>query len=236
MRTLLIIIFILIYYTAFGQNKKVETGIASYYGKKFHGKKTASGETFDMHKFTAAHPSLPFNTQVKVTNVLNQRSVIVRINDRGPYTGKRVIDLSKAAAEKLGFVTKGRATVRIEILEKKEKKKKQEKSYKFEDRKDPLLDKIEKLSPGKTYSVKGTAVRMRGFGICVRENVPKTEAVKQINKISALGNYRIYLYLKESAGANFYTVVLGNFEDPERASDFQYELKNKGINGYIRQY
>lgn len=92
-------------------------GKASYYGTKFHGKLTANGEIFNMNELTAAHPKLPFNTMVRVINKQNNKSVIVRINDRGPFTKNRIIDLSKAAAEKLGMVERGTATVVLEVLE-----------------------------------------------------------------------------------------------------------------------
>jgi|SRR6185503_19737776 len=94
-------------------------GVASYYGREHHGKKTANGEIFDMKKLTAAHPSLPFGTQVRVTNLSNQRSVIVRINDRGPYYRGRIIDLSLAAAERLEMIKSGITKVNVEILDAK---------------------------------------------------------------------------------------------------------------------
>jgi len=94
-------------------------GVASYYGKEHHGKKTANGEIFDMNKLTAAHRSLPFGSQVKVTNLSNQRSVIVRINDRGPYYQGRIIDLSQAAAERLDMVQSGITKVKLEVLDPK---------------------------------------------------------------------------------------------------------------------
>lgn len=101
----------------FAQQKERMEGKASYYGTRFHGKKTANGEIFNMNNLTAAHRKLPFNTLVKVTNKRNNNSVIVRINDRGPYSKNRVIDVSKAAAEKLGMVERGTANVTIEVLE-----------------------------------------------------------------------------------------------------------------------
>jgi rare lipoprotein A len=93
-----------------------ESGIASFYGAKYQGKPTASGEIFDMYKLTAAHPTLAFGTIVKVTSLENHCSVIVRINDRGPFVGGRAIDLSQAAAEKLQMVHDGLARVKIEIV------------------------------------------------------------------------------------------------------------------------
>ena len=91
-------------------------GRASWYGPGFHGRRTASGERFNTWAYTAAHRSLPFGTKVRVTNLRNGRAVVVRINDRGPYSGGRVIDLSKAAAQAIGMLRAGTAPVRIEII------------------------------------------------------------------------------------------------------------------------
>jgi rare lipoprotein A len=91
-------------------------GQASYYGARHHGNKTASGERFDQHALTAAHRSLPFGSRVQVTNLRNDKTVVVRINDRGPYAKKRVIDLSQQAAKQLDMLRDGVAPVRIEQL------------------------------------------------------------------------------------------------------------------------
>lgn len=91
-------------------------GMASWYGQGFQGKPTASGEKYNQNAFTAAHPSLKFGTRVKVTNLNNGRSVIVRINDRGPYSKGRIIDLSHGAANAIGMIKMGIAPVKIEIL------------------------------------------------------------------------------------------------------------------------
>ena len=91
-------------------------GMASWYGKRFHGRQTASGDVFDMNALTAAHPSLPFGTRVRVTNLDNGRSVIVKINDRGPFVKRRIIDVSRRAAEELGFVRDGITQVRVEVI------------------------------------------------------------------------------------------------------------------------
>jgi rare lipoprotein A len=94
----------------------VEVGIASYYAHEFDGRRTASGEVYDMNKLTAAHPSLPFGTIVKVTNLENEKSVEVRINDRGPFKKGRVIDVSYEAAKRLDFVRQGLVEVRVEAI------------------------------------------------------------------------------------------------------------------------
>lgn len=93
-----------------------ERGIASWYGKKFHGQRTSSGEVYDMYAMTAAHPTLPIPSYARVTNVANQKSVVVRINDRGPFLHNRVIDLSYTAAHKLGIIGSGSAEVEIESI------------------------------------------------------------------------------------------------------------------------
>lgn len=95
-----------------------ESGTASYYADAYHGRPTASGERFDMHQLTAAHPRLKFGTVVRVTNTVNRRTVLVRINDRGPFVAGRVIDLSLAAAEELEMVRCGLVPVTLEVVSK----------------------------------------------------------------------------------------------------------------------
>src|SRR5206468_3788707 len=95
----------------------VQTGIASWYGPGFHGKRTANGEVYDQYELTAAHQTLPLGTRVMVTSLSNGRAVEVRVNDRGPFVGGRVIDLSYAAASVIGMIGPGVMPVRVEILE-----------------------------------------------------------------------------------------------------------------------
>jgi len=93
-----------------------ETGEASWYGEEFQGNETANGEIYDLNGLTAAHPTLPFGTTVKVTNLSNRKNILLRINDRGPYFGRRLIDVSWAAAKRLGFIYSGTTPVRIEVV------------------------------------------------------------------------------------------------------------------------
>jgi rare lipoprotein A len=95
---------------------KTEEGTASWYGPRFHGRRTANGERFDMHDLTAAHRKLPFNSLARVTCLSTGEQVVVRINDRGPYAKNRTLDLSRAAAEKLGMIDRGVTRVKIEVL------------------------------------------------------------------------------------------------------------------------
>ena len=93
-----------------------QRGVASWYGRRYHGQKTSSGEIYDMYAMTAAHPTLPIPSYVRVTSVVNSRSVIVRVNDRGPFHSDRIIDLSFVAAYKLGYTNAGSALVDVEIV------------------------------------------------------------------------------------------------------------------------
>ncbi len=105
--------------SAVAKKENVFHGIASYYGDKFNGRKTANGEIFDQNKFTAACNKLPLGTRIKVTNLKNGQSVIVRVNDRLHPKMKRIVDLSKAAAKKINIISTGIAKVKVEVLEKK---------------------------------------------------------------------------------------------------------------------
>lgn len=96
---------------------KVQIGTASWYGKRFHGRQTASGDTYDMFQFTAASRTLPLGTMVKVTNLRNGKWVIVKVNDRGPYVGHRVMDVSYGAAQMMGFRQRGLERVKLEVID-----------------------------------------------------------------------------------------------------------------------
>ena len=117
----IIILFFALNLSAFATGGgKTQTGTASWYGSKYHGRKSSNGEIYNKNKLTAAHPSLPFGTEVKVTNLSNNQSVVVRITDRGPFKGRRIIDLSEAAARKIDMIRSGVATVKMEVLTKPE--------------------------------------------------------------------------------------------------------------------
>jgi len=97
-------------------NEEPEIGVASWYGQEFQGNTTASGEAFDLNGFTAAHQTLPFGTTIRVTNLENNKEIVLRVNDRGPHIGRRRLDVSWAAAKRLGFVHSGTTRVRVEVV------------------------------------------------------------------------------------------------------------------------
>ena len=108
-----------VYYPLRDASGFVQSGTASWYGPNFHGKQTSNGETYNMNLLTAAHKTLPFNSMVRVTHQITGKQVIVRINDRGPFVGDRVIDLSRKAAQKLGMIEKGTAPVDLKVFNEK---------------------------------------------------------------------------------------------------------------------
>src|SRR5208337_609109 len=97
-------------------NKGYEIGVASWYGQEFQGNTTASGEVYDLNGLTAAHQTLPFGTTIRVTNLGNSKNILLRVNDRGPHIGQRLLDVSWAAAKRLGFVNSGTTPVRVEVV------------------------------------------------------------------------------------------------------------------------
>ena len=99
------------------RHRKIIKGISSFYAEDFHGKLTANGEVYDMYGLTAAHKTMPLNTICRVTNLENDKSLILRINDRGPYIKGRILDCSYGAAKKLGFINQGTTMVKIEVIE-----------------------------------------------------------------------------------------------------------------------
>jgi rare lipoprotein A len=129
-------------------------GNASWYGRKFHGRRTSSGEPFDMYALTAAHRSLPIPTYAKVTNLRNNRSTIVRINDRGPFHADRIIDLSYATAVKLGFANSGTAPVRVEVIDFLDDFMLQAGAFSSLDSADRMQQTVQKLTGVRTYVVK----------------------------------------------------------------------------------
>jgi rare lipoprotein A len=115
--SVIIFLFIGISQPGIAQTTDIQKGEASWYGSQYHGKTTSSGEVYNKNKMTAAHKTLPFGTKVKVTNLENNESVVLRINDRGPFVGDRIIDVSEVAARKLEFHADGIGNVKVEVLE-----------------------------------------------------------------------------------------------------------------------
>lgn len=179
------------YHIVFDTRDFTETGYASWYGNKFHGRKTSNGETYDMYAMTAAHKTLPIPCYVSVTNLENGRKVIVRVNDRGPFHSERVIDLSYTAAKKLDFLTKGTAKVKVELINAQPK----------EDIQPPI-------APGQPQVAKGdqprTYLQLGAFS-------QKQSAVAMQERVREVTGYPVLI--KPEAARNLYKVYVGPLLD-----------------------
>ncbi len=185
----------------------IQKGIASWYGKKFHGRKTSNGETYNMYAMTAAHKTLPMGTWVLVENLENHRQIKVRINDRGPFVRGRIIDLSYSGAKKLGMVGPGTAKVRIRALG-------QATAY-----------------AGKTHS----PVKFRpvdywkgNFTVQVGAFKEKSNAQRYRQKLSRT-YINAHIVVHEDYRGRFYRVRIGKFSNLSHAEKFSKSLMNKGF-------
>ncbi len=184
-----------------------QTGIASWYGKKFHGRKTSNGETYNMYAMTAAHKTLPVNTWVSVHNLKNNRKIVVRINDRGPFIRGRIIDLSYEGAKRIGIVDSGTAKVRITALG-------QATSYSKTTRKPVSFQKS-------NYWKGNFTVQVGAFKV-------KSNALRYKYKLSKkYQNAHIVMY-KDYRGV-FYRVRIGRFTHIKDAERFSEKMITKGF-------
>ncbi len=218
-----------------------QQGIGSWYGKKFHGLKTSSGETYDMFGMTAAHPTLPIPSYARVTSLENGKQVIVRVNDRGPFLSGRLIDLTYTAAYKLGYVNKGSGRVEVELL---------------------LPDEIERIRNGSTTPYTGTASTkpISAFKIGKTQGTtssdthttaPVTAAAVasgyyvQFGAYQDIDNARTHLNrysrfwsssypaMKTVPNGGLYKLMAGPFASKEAASAAREEMLDRGIDGFI---
>jgi len=198
-----------------------ESGVASWYGADFHGKNTANGESYDMHTLSAAHKTLPMPTLVRVTNLENDRTVIVRVNDRGPFVKDRLIDLSQAAAKELGYLNQGTARVRVQTLDQK-----------------PLLQAAASpatqaanavpvhITPLKQQTAAGNIfVQLGAFSSQENANQLRDQMLQQYPNTA--------LHAKQIATQTFYRVRIGPFSHMHEIEKTMISLQNSGYNKAI---
>lgn len=190
-----------------------EKGISSWYGKKFHGHRTSSGETYDMYAMTAAHKSLPLPTYVRVTHLKNGRSVIVKVNDRGPFHQGRIIDLSYAAAEKLGVTATGTAVVEVVALDPK--------TYNRQQAYQPRFKKPSAIS---TYPVKPNYKLFLQVG-AFNEQINAEKLKKRLSRMFK----QQQIHSDFSSNNNVYRVRIGPLANVAIADKLTLYLNNKGI-------
>lgn len=209
--------------TAFAQ---VQTGKASFYADKFDGKPTASGQKYRHNKLTGAHKTLPFGTKVRITNLSNNESVEVTINDRGPYVEDRIIDLSKAAAEKLGFVNQGLADVKLEVIDPGDGKTS-----------DPgrSIDNVS-VDEKEFYEFEIERFNPRGFAVQVGTYQELVNLMRLSDNLKSSYQKQVSVQVKIINGVKYYSLLLGQFSSREKAEQFRLELIKKFPGSFIIEF
>src|SRR5271154_2507478 len=179
---------------------QVQTGKASFYADKFEGSYTASGQKYRHSKLTAAHKSLPFGTKVRVTNLANNQSVEVVINDRGPYVENRIIDLSKAAAEKLGFINQGLADVKIEVTDAGDGKGKTE----------PVMVDNVSVDEKEFYNFEISRLNPKGFGVQIGTYQELVNLVRLADNLKHSYKKKVSIQVKIINGVKYYSLIVGH--------------------------
>jgi len=208
-----------IYYPKVNNNYN-ETGVASWYGKKFHKKATANGEVFDMYKVSAAHKTLPLPSRVRVTNLENKKSIILRVNDRGPFAKNRIIDLSMRAAEILGFKEQGTAQVRVEFYS----------NANVYDKSGRLIPKREFLKNNELYKIKNKSINLNESYLLLIGSFKEKKNIENIkHKLSGFGKLKIEK--KENNGLEFFKIYIGPYFRKEYVERLQKTIEAIGITG-----
>lgn len=208
---------------SFGQ---VQTGKASFYADKFEGTPTASGEKYRHNKLTAAHKTLPFGTRVKVTNLANNESVEVVINDRGPYVESRIIDLSRSAAEKLGFINQGLAEIRLEVVDAGDGKTS-----------DPIktVDNV-LVEENEFYNFEISRLDPKGFGVQIGTYQELVNLMRLSDNLKNSYKKQVTVQVKILNGVKYYGLILGQFPSRPKADQFRAELQKKFPDAFIVEY
>ncbi|MBX2944676.1 MAG: septal ring lytic transglycosylase RlpA family protein [Cyclobacteriaceae bacterium] len=205
---------------------QTQTGKASFYADKFEGKPTASGEKYKHNKLTAAHKTLPFGTKVRVTNLANNQSVEVIINDRGPYVDGRIIDVSKSAAEKLGFLNQGLAEVSLEVIDAGDGKKS-----------DPIRP-IGQVSVDEKefYHFEVGRFKPSGFGVQIGTYQELVNLMRLAENLKSSYQKKVTVQVKIINGVKYYALILGQFPNRPKAEQFKAELQQKFPDAFIVEF
>ena len=205
---------------AYGQ---VQTRKASFYADKFEGRPTASGEKYKHARLTAAHRTLPFGTLVRVTNLSNNRSVEVKINDRGPFVKGRIIDLSKAAAKQLGFLNAGLAEVKLEVVDSGDGKRgSQIKPSDYTVADEP-----------KFYDFNVEKVKPKGFGVQVGSYQELVNLVRLSQNLKSSYRKEVIVQVKVLNDVKVYNIIVGKFPNRTKAAQFKSTLIKKYPGAFI---
>jgi rare lipoprotein A len=202
---------------------QTQTGKASFYADKFEGHSTASGEKYKHNKLTAAHKTLPFGTVVRVTNLANGNTVDVEINDRGPYVDGRVIDLSRSAAEQLGFINLGITDVKIDVVDAGDGKSISQ----------PVSIDNVSVSENEYYDFEITSVKPKGFGVQVGTYQELVNLMRLTENLKNSYKKNVTVQVKILNGVKFYSLIIGPFPTRAKAETLHNEVKDKYSGSYI---
>lgn len=200
-----------------------QTGKASFYADKFEGQPTASGEKYKHNKLTAAHKTLPFGTVVRVTNLANGSTVDVEINDRGPYVDGRIIDLSRSAAEKLGFVNLGIADVKLDVVDAGDGKSKSQ----------PVSIDNVSVDEDEYYNFEVASIKPKGFGVQIGTYQELVNLLRLSENLKGSYKKKVTVQVKILNGVKFYSLIIGPFPTRAKAESFLSEVKNKYSGSFI---
>lgn len=206
---------------------QVQTGKASFYADKFEGVSTASGEKYRHNKLTGAHKTLPFGTKVRVTNLENEQSVEVTINDRGPYVEDRIIDLSKSAAEQLGFINKGLAEVKLEVVDPG--------SGSVKGQPMRTIDQVT-VEEKEFYEFEISRLKPKGYGVQIGTYLELVNLMRLADNLKNSYQKQVRVQVKIINGVKYYGLILGQFSSRSKAEDFREELRPKFPDVFIVEY
>ncbi len=206
-----------------GSLGQTQTGKASFYADKFEGHPTASGEKYKHNKLTAAHKTLPFGTVVRVTNLANGSTVEVKINDRGPYIEGRVIDLSKSAAEKLGFINLGVTDVKLEVVDAGDGKSKSQ----------PVSIDNVSVDENEYYDFEVSGFKPKGFGVQIGTYQELVNLLRLTENLKDSYKKNVTVQVKILNGVKFYSLIIGPFPNRAKAESFHSEVKSKYSGSFI---
>jgi rare lipoprotein A len=202
---------------------QTQTGKASFYADKFEGSPTASGEKYRHSKLTAAHKTLPFGTRVRVTNLSNNQTVDVVINDRGPYVDGRVIDLSKSAAEKLGFINQGLTDVKIDVLDAGDGTAKSDIK--------PIDNVV--VDEKEFYDFEVARLNPKGFGVQIGTYQELVNLMRLSDNLKTSYKKKVIVQVKVVNGIKYYSLILGPFPSRAKADIFLSEINKKFPGSFV---
>ena len=230
------ILLLLLVSAANAQVKKYnKTGTASFYANKFKGRKTANGETYSHSKKTAAHRTLPFGSKVRVTNLENNRSVVVRINDRGPFVANRIIDLSKSAAKELDFIEAGLAKVRVELISSSGSStsySNDSNNHKYTE----ITDEVQSKPKGVYFKVIAKTAQPKGKGIQIGCYIEQVNVLQMVEQIRNRVNDNIYVEVAKVNDQKIYRVIVGSYTNELPLKRLKRRLKDEFPDCFVFSY